>query len=139
MIAVFGWIRGLIFSTTSMACVPHKQGNQAVVSLSGVHFAGASHGSCGLLRELVLAGDPVEVGGPLKFIGSVAVSGFVKEPSADVVPYVSFFYPGRSQLQGLFLQPRSFMPAILTLVYLGDYEQRLPPVPGFSQDLESYL
>lgn len=105
----------------------------------GVYLLGPLHCQRGLLGELLFAGDAVEVGCPLELRGRIAVAGFVEEPAANVVPHVGFSHAGGGELECFFVQLSSFMPAVLVLKGLGEYQQQFRPVRGTVQEVEAFL
>jgi hypothetical protein len=87
--------------------------------------------------------EPPQVGRHVHFKGcsqrrsqrrapSVGSSSFVEEPASDVVPQTCFFQPGGGQLQCLFVQLCRFVPAVLMLEGLGEFQQEFGPVGGIS-------
>jgi hypothetical protein len=104
-----------------------------------VYLLGPLHCPRGLLGELLFAGDAVEVGCPLEFRSRVTVAGFVEESAANVVPHVGFFHAGGGELQGFFVQLRGFVPAVLVLKGLCEYQQQFRSVRGTIQEVEAFL
>lgn len=86
-------------------------------------LAGTFHGLQGDFREFVAAGGSIEVRGPFEFGRRFAVSGFVEEPTADLVSYEGFPGPGVREAEGFFMQPGCFVPLVLPLMCVGKNEQ----------------
>ena len=76
----------------------------------------------------LVAGCPIEVAGPFELGCGVPVPGFVKETTANVVPYQCFALSCPGQLQCLFLNGCRFVPPVAALLDLGQYQRRVKPV-----------
>ncbi len=96
--------------------------------LRAVHVQGVAHRLAVFFSRFRLAGDAVQVGGPLKFVGSGAESGLVKEPPADVVADVGFLLRCSDCSECLFMEHGGVMPAVLALLHLGKDQEQLPAV-----------
>ena len=86
-----------------------------------------------------IAGDPVEVAGPLKLGCRVTVQGFIEEAEADVLAYRCFPGSGGGQAEGLFLETCCVPPPVLPLQDLGQYEKDLEALRGIFEQIEAFF
>lgn len=93
----------------------------------------------GGLDELVaVSGGAEEVPRPFEFGCCIAVAGFVEEPPADLVPNYCLPGPGAGQAKCFFLEPGRFMPGVLPLISLSEYQQGPQPVRSGVQEFPAF-
>lgn len=93
-----------------------------------MHLKCAAHGLAVFFHGFRLAGDAVEVSGPLELVGCRPEAGFVKEAAANVVADVRFLFGRTDCPECLFVQHCGVVPVVLPLVYLGQDQEQLTAI-----------
>ncbi|MBX7443368.1 hypothetical protein K4G53_05790 [Arthrobacter sp. MAHUQ-56] len=75
---------------------------------------------------------------PLKLLSGVTISGLVKEPTTNLVPYQGFAGDRAGQTQGFLMQLRGFMPPVLPLISMCENEKGPEPVTAVSEQQPSF-
>lgn len=100
----------------------------SAISFVAMHLQCAAHGLAVFFHGFRLAGNTVEVSGPLELVGRRPEAGFVKEAASNVVADVRFLFRGADCPECLFVQHCGVVPVVLPLVDLGQDQEQLTTI-----------